>query len=116
MRLFKNKMINKELGHYEDSSGTVALDGGYLDLQIDGITIGTVSIPRPYFMADRDADSVALWNEEIEDEEGNIYQAEVKSSMSGVSWSIDIEPNRSEEILRDLDKRIEIKMIFTDEG
>lgn len=121
MGLFKNKMINKELGHYEDSSSAVALDGGYLAVQIDGVTVGTVSVPRPYLMADRDTDSVALWSEEIEDDEGNIYQAEVMSSISGVSWSIDIEPNKredmsSEEILNDLDRRIEIKMIFTDEG
>ncbi len=118
---FENKIRDKELGHYEDSSGAVALDGGYLDVQIDGLTIGTISIPRPYLMASRDVDSVALWNEEIEDDEGNIYQAKVKSSMSGVHWSVDIEPNikknsTAEEILKDLDKRINIKMIFTDEG
>ncbi|MFK5977235.1 MAG: hypothetical protein QM493_12105 [Sulfurovum sp.] len=39
MGLLKNKMIEEEAGHYEDSTGMVAINGGYLDIQLDKETI-----------------------------------------------------------------------------
>jgi len=117
----KNKMMEEEAGHYEDSTGLVAINGGYLDVQIDGETIATVSIPRPNFMADRNVDSVVHWSEEFEDFEGNTYKAEVNSSMSGIDWTIDIEPNEvgtstHDEILQSLHGRVKIDIVPTEEN
>lgn len=121
MGLLKNKMMEEEAGHYEDSTGIVAINGGYLDIQLDGETIATVSIPRPNFMADSHVDSVVNWSEDFEDFDGNIYKAEVKSSMHGIDWTIDIEPNvvgtsMYDEILQSLYGRIKIDIVPTEEN
>ncbi len=41
------------------SDSLVAFSGGFLDVQIDGHTICTVSIPIPNFMADKYRDSAS---------------------------------------------------------
>jgi len=117
----KSKMMEEEAGHYEDSTGLVAINGGYLDIQLDGETIATVSIPIPNFMADSHVDSNVHWSEEFEDLDGNIYKAEVNSSMHGIDWTIDIEPNEvgtstQDEILQSLCNRIKIAIVPTVEN
>jgi len=120
MGSMKNKLIEEQKGHYEDHIGEVAFNGGYLDVQLDGVTIATVSIARPYLMAERSSDSMAVWEEEFEDDEGNLYRAYTASAIDGVYWSIDIEPQSgykpSDEILQDLRERLKILPVFTEEG
>lgn len=121
MGLVKDKMMQEQAGHYEDSTGLVAFSGGYLDIQVDGETIGTVSIPVPNFMAERHRDSMVSWYEELQDNDGNIYKAEIYSSMYGVDWTVDVEPyddgrTTSDEILHNLYGRIKINIVLTDQS
>jgi len=111
----KNRMMEEEMGHYEGGTGEVALNGGYLDIQLDGETIGTVSIPRPNFMAERHDDSVVSWDEEFGDFDGNIYRAKVDSSMNGIEWAIDI-VSHDDGVLQSLHNRIKIDLVTTYES
>lgn len=120
MGLAKHRMMEEQNGHFEGSDGEVAISGGFLDIQVDGSTICTVSIPIPNFMADRYRDSVSQWSEAFEDFDGNNYIAIVWSSMNGVNWEVNIEPNdnglkSSDEILHDISSRINIKINYTEE-
>jgi len=120
MGLLKHKMMEEQSGHFEGSNDTVAISGGFLDIQIDDSTICTVSIPIPNFMADRYRDSVSEWSEEFVDFDGNNYVATVWSSIYGVGWVVNIEPNdngtkSSDEILHDITSRINIQINYTQE-
>jgi hypothetical protein len=120
MGLAKHRMMEEESGHFGGSECVVAMSGGFLDIQVDGSTICTVSIPIPNFMADRYRDSVSQWSEDFEDFDGNKYRATIGSSMYGVDWEVNIEPNdngliSSDEILHDISTRINIKINYTDE-
>ncbi len=120
MKFTKHEMIKEQNGHFEGSNDTVAISGGFLDIQIDGSTICTVSIPIPNFMADRYRDSVSKWSEEFEDLEGNNYIATVYSSMNGVDWEVNIEPKEngiisSDEMLHNISSRIHITINYTQE-
>lgn len=120
MGLEKHKMMEEQNGHFEGSEGTVAISGGFIDIQIDGTTICTVSIPIPNFMADRYRDSVSEWSEEFKDLDGNNYKATVWSSMYGVDWEVNVEPKEngltsSDEILHDISSRIQIITNYTEE-
>jgi len=120
MGLEKHRMMEEQSGHFEGSDGVVAISGGFLDIQVDGNTICTVSIPIPNFMADRYRDSVSQWSEEFDDLDGNHYIATVRSSTDGVDWEVDIKPNNnglesSDEILHNISSRINIKIHYTEE-
>jgi hypothetical protein len=101
-----------------NSNGIIAIEGGYLDIRIDGETICTVPVPIPNLYAEKHYDSVVDWYEEFYDNDGNIYQANVYSSMYGVDWDIQIIPKENgalleNEILHDLSTRITIELILT---
>jgi len=112
MGLVKKNMMQKD-EILKGSDGRVALLGGFLDIQIDGETICTVSIPIPNYLADRDRDSTSEWYEEFEDFEGNHYSAMVWSSMYGVEWEIEL---KNEDNLDDILDRIEIEINYTEEA
>lgn len=118
MNLSKNKII--ENGHFTGSENNVAIYGGFIDIKINNITIRTVSIPMPNFMADGYRDSVSEWSEEFEDFDGNNYIATVWSSMNGVDWELNIKPKEnglisSDEILNDIASKIQITINYTEE-
>lgn len=120
MNLTKHKMMEKENGHFEGSEDTVAISGGFLDIQIDGSTICTASIPTPNLMAGRYRDSVSRWSENFEDLDGNSYIATTYSSVDGVEWKVDVEPREdaklsSDEILHNISSAIDITINYTDE-
>jgi hypothetical protein len=120
MGLAKQRMMEEQNGHFEGSDGSVAISGGFLDIQVDGSTICTVSIPIPNFMADRYRDSVSQWSEEFEDFDGNNYIATVWSSMNGVDWEVDVTPKENgltslDEILHDISEKIQITTNYTEE-
>jgi len=121
MGLTKRLLMEEENGYFEGSEGTVAMSGGFLDIQVDGSTICTVSIPIPNFMADRYRDSISEWSEKFEDFDGNNYIATVWSSMNGVDWEVNVVETKenglisSDEILHDISSRINIKINYTEE-
>jgi hypothetical protein len=112
--------MEEENGHFEGSSSDVAISGGFLDIQIDGNTICTASIPLPSFMPDRYRDSVSKWSEDFEDFDGNHYTATIYSSLNGVDWEVNVKPNEnglttSDEILQDITSKIQITINYTEE-
>ncbi len=113
-------MDERLIGKYSDTSGEIAILGGYIDVQLDGDTICTVSIPKPNILAHRDSDSIVYWSEDFEDEEDNIYEIYVESSMVDTNWNMTITPNplstkSKDDILLDLSQRLTFDMNYTQE-
>ena len=74
----------------EGSFGTVAIDGGYLEISYNEKIIKKVKVPAPNYQAEKNRDSVVENDDGFSDEYKNEYSVYVYSSRYGIDYTIEL--------------------------
>ena len=74
----------------EGNFGTVAIDGGYLEISYNEKIIKKVKVPAPNYQAEKNRDSVVENDDGFSDEYKNEYSVYVYSSKYGIDYTIEL--------------------------
>ncbi|WP_372617119.1 P-loop NTPase fold protein [Aliarcobacter sp.] len=74
----------------EGNFGTVASDGGYLEISYNEKIIKKVKVPAPNYQAEKNRDSVVENDDGFSDEYKNEYSVYVYSSRYGIDYTIEL--------------------------
>ena len=74
----------------EGNFGTVAIDGGYLEISYNEKIIKKVKVPAPNYQAEKNRDSVVENDDGFSDEYKNEYSVYVYSSRYGIDYTIEL--------------------------
>ncbi|AXK48571.1 putative membrane protein [Aliarcobacter trophiarum LMG 25534] len=80
----------------EGNFGTVAIDGGYLEILYNKKIIKKVKVPVPNYQAEKNRDSVVENDDGFSDKYGNEYSVYVYSSMYGIDYTIELIHSKDE--------------------
>ncbi len=86
--MFGDKIVRTMIK--EGSFGTVAIDGGYLEISYNEKIIKKVKVPAPNYQAEKNRDSVVENDDGFSDKYGNEYSVYVYSSRYGIDYTIEL--------------------------
>ena len=72
------------------ADGMPPFNGGYIVINLDGEELYIVSVPSMIWGTERYRDSIVDNFEQLDDENGNVFNVSVYSSKVGVDWEIDV--------------------------